>query len=86
MKHNESRKVDFAELFQQLNLNKSSSSFLAEKVSTETLVIENHLCSNLVMTTFAMKFQDRVSSIPSKVLSLEGLETRSKVFVVYNND
>ena len=86
VKHNESRKDDFAELFQRLNLNKLSSSFLAEKVSTETLVIENHLCSNLVMTTFAMKFQDRVFSIPSKILSLGGLETRSKVFVVYNND
>ena len=86
VKHNESRKDDFAELFQRLDLSKLSSSFLAEKVSTETLVIENHLCSNLVMTTFAMKFKDRVSSIPSKVLSLGGLETRSKVFVVYNND
>ena len=38
------------------------------------------------MTTFAMKFQDRISNNPSKVLSLGGSMARSKVFVVYNND
>ena len=46
VKHNESCKGDFAELSQRLDLSKLSSSFLAETVSTETLVIENHLRSN----------------------------------------
>ena len=86
VKHNENRKDDFAELFQQLDLSKLSPSFLAETVSTETLVIENHLCSNLVMTTFAMKFKDGASNNPSKILSLGGLMTPSKVFIVYNTD
>ena len=66
VKHNESRKDDFAELFQRLDLSKLSSSFLAKTVSTETLIIENYLCSNLVMTTFAMKFKERAFNNPSK--------------------
>ena len=86
VKHNENCRGDFAELFQRLDLSKLSSSFLAEIVSTETLIIENHLCSNLVMTTFAMKFKERAFNNPSKILSLGGTETTNKVFVVYNND
>ena len=83
VKHRESRKDEFAELFQRLDLSKFSSSHLAETVSTENLVIENHLCSTLVMKTLAMKLQERVSNKVSKILSLGGCHTRNKVFVVY---
>ena len=85
VKHEEKRKDDFAELFQRLNLNKFSPSFLTETITTETLVIENHSCLKLVTKTLAVKLQERVSHHPSKILSLGGEKTQSKVFAVYGD-
>ena len=86
VKHNESRKEDFAELFKQLDLKKFSPIFLTKTVSTEILIKENQLCSSLVMDTLAMKLQERVSEKLFKILSIGGTKTRNKIFVVYNND
>ena len=86
MKYDESRDDNFAELFQHLYLNKFSSSFLVETISTETFVIRNLMCSNLVVKALAMKLQELVSTNPSKILCLGGQETLEKMFVVHNDD
>ena len=86
VKHNKSRNDDFVELFQRLDLSRFSSSFLAKIVSTEPLVLENHTCSNLVMTALAVILQKQISSYPTKILSIGGGETENEVFTVYNND
>ena len=86
VKHEENRKDDFTELFQYLYLNKFSSSFLAETIATETLVIENHSCLKSVTKTLAVKLQERVSHHPSRILSIGGDETQNKVFAVYDDD
>ena len=86
VKHKDSRKDDFPELFQCLDLCKLSSTFLAETVSNEPLVLENPVCSNLVMKALTAKLQEQASSISSIILSLGGLYTLNKVFAVYNDD
>ena len=86
VKYHESREDDFPEVFQCLDLSRFSASFLAKTVSNDLLVVENHTCSNLVMKTLAMKLQERASNNPTKILSIGGWETASKVFVVYNDD
>ena len=86
VKHEESRKDDFAELFQILDLNKFSSSFLTDTISTDTLVIENHLCTRLVMNALSIKLHEVISNNPSKILSIGGYITPAEVCIVYNND
>ena len=87
VKHKDSRKDNLAEIFQCLDVNELPSQFLAEKVSTEALVVENQFCQNLVLQTLDKQVHDRASSfLLSKILSLGGLKTPNDVFVVYNND
>ena len=86
VKHEEKRKDYLTELFQRLNLNKFSLSFLAETVATEALVIENHSCLKLVTKTLVANLQERVSRHPSKILGLGGEETQNEVFAVYGDD
>ena len=70
MKYKESRRDDFTELFKRLDLSKFSSSFLADTVSTETLVIENHLCTNLVVKALTIKLQKSIFNNPFKILCI----------------
>ena len=63
-----------------------SSSFLAETILTEILVIQNYLRLTLVKKTLAITCQERDSNNFSKILSFGGTETPNKVIVVYSND
>ena len=85
-KYKNCRKSDFAEIFQCLDLSEFSSSFLTDTVLVETLVIENESCLSSVMVALAMKKQEVVSIVPSKILCIGELNNLNKIFVVHNND
>ena len=85
--HNESRKKDFAELFQLLDLSKLSSPFLAETILTETLVTENQFCYDEVEKILqTRKYYGPISNNALTILSCGGVETRTEAIVVYNDD
>lgn len=85
-KHDEeNRKKDFPELLQLLKLDSLPSEYLLYVVSEENIIKEYASCSNLVMNTLSKLLKDKkVKESGSKILSLGGTKSPSKVTEVYN--
>jgi len=82
---NESRKVDFTELFLHVDLKSLSIDFLEDKVSKEPLVEQNNDCLKAVLASVFAKLRgDYGTSKCIKILCVNGCDERS-VFEVYNS-
>ena len=86
---NESRKTLFTELFQQVvTVKQLSVEFIKYSLLEEELIKSNLACHELVLTTFSQLLDTRSAELTkpthSKVISLGGKNTGSKVNDVYN--
>ena len=83
--HKKSRKIVFPELFKMVNLNNLDLEFLEETVLEEKLVETNFNCQKLVLKAYrTLLSQQNINANESKLLSVGGANTRSKVAIVYN--
>jgi len=81
---NESRKVDFTELFLNLDLTSLSIDFLEKEVSKEPLVKQNVDCLKAVLSSVFAKLKgNHAGSKCMKILCVNGCDSRS-VFEVYS--
>ena len=81
----ENRKQNLFKLFTYLDFRKMSSAFLKQVVAAERLVTENLECSNLLMKSTMNILHEKTSAFPcSKIFSIGGESTASKVSLIYN--
>ena len=79
------RKCELPRLLSLINLHQVSCEFLENVVATDPLVKENNECLNAVMVVLARQLKNmRLKEKSSKIISIGGFYTRSKVFEVYN--
>ena len=86
IKHDKEKRIrEFPGLFELVNLQKLSSDYLNNVVLTEDLVINNVVCYKLsVAALYKLLNEDKAKLKGSKLLSLGGKETPSKVYEVFN--
>ena len=79
------RKCELPRLLSLINLHQVSCEFLENVVATDPLVKENNECLSAVMVVLAGQLKNmRLKEKNSKIISIGGFYTRSKVFEVYN--
>ena len=85
----QNRKDAFLEIFRLVNLKELTPAFLQNVVVVEDLVRQNHDCSNIVMTALVQSLTKSLADPNlnvSKILSIGGEYTPSKVIEVFNRD
>jgi len=87
IKHDEAnRKASFAELFKLLPFTRLSTTFLKSIILKETLVEENADCYALALEKLKLKLTGIEPTDQTKILSVGGEETGSKILNVYNDE
>ena len=80
------QKVDLLEVLLMVDLQKLSCDFLEDVVANDPLIQKNADCLNAVMSAITKKFKEmRQKESSTKVISLGGWQTGSKVVEVYSS-
>ena len=83
--HRKKRKVEFPELFKMVNLNSMGMKVLEETVLEEKLVENSLICQKLALKAYRMLLsQQKMETSETKLLSVGGTWTQSKVMVVFD--
>ena len=77
------RKMEFPDLIQCIQFHKLSGKFFNEFVSTESLIIGNSKCMQLIMKAFS-KLLTHKNVIHSKIISCEGMFTQQTCFQAFD--
>ena len=84
IKHDfESRSSYFPELFKLISLTRLSTAFLEFNVLKETLVVENLECFQIAQETLNVQLKGYELSDQTKLVSMGGEKTGSKIFTVF---
>ena len=82
----EERKLEFPELFKMVNLNSMTLEFLENTVLEEELVESNSICQKLALKAYRRLLSRlKLETSESKLLSVGGLYTPSKVSIVFDH-
>jgi len=84
-RHEQSREIEFPELFESVDLDKVTLDYLEEVVLEEKLVTNSFICQKRAMSTFHKLLKAKIAHESKYLVSLGGKNTACKVADVYNS-